>query len=167
MVQQPTRKPKLVLVVCHGNKFRSPLAEAIIAREIGPENVASRGFGLEGCRAAAKVRRYAARLGYDLENHRSCKVSAEDYEMAKIVLYMDSGNYKRIPPEVNAVCLGQYAGVSRIPDPAFLPKGPQTDEVLDLVVRAAKAFSVEWLAQQKPPAKSCSAEGICTVASCS
>jgi protein-tyrosine-phosphatase len=135
-----------VLVLCHGNVCRSPLAGAVLARVLGAVRVRTAGVkpGARGP-AAKKVREYAAARGHDLSAHRAREVTPDDYLWAGLVVYMDAGNRSRMSPHENPVCLATYAGCDRIPDPAFTPRGPKLTALLDLVVRAAEACGLREL----------------------
>lgn len=150
--KKPHAKPVLpnVLVVCHGNTHRSALAHAVLAGKLGDERVRSCGVkpGAKGP-AAKKVREWAATKGYDLSNHRAREVSEdllrwvnEDEDRpAGIILYMDGGNLLRLEtkhPGLELTCLAGYLDQTRIPDPAFIPRGPQLDTILELVVACSE-----------------------------
>lgn len=95
------------------------------------------------------MREYAAGLGYNLSGHRAMTVTSADLKWADVILYMDRGNRERaskvftMADHAKAKCLGTYAGVSRIPDPAFVKRGPELDRLLGLVVKAAEACGAE------------------------
>jgi len=114
--------------------------------------VRSRGLKARpGQLAAKKVRDYAQLRGYDLSNSRSTLLEAADVAWADVLLYMDTGNLRRLETagwQQEAVCLGQYVGAARIPDPNFLPRGPALNSVLDLVVAAAEAAGRTFLHAQ-------------------
>lgn len=149
-----------VLVVCHGNINRSALAAAVLraerpdweVREAALKSWQNDGWRPE--RAAKKMREAAALHGYDLEAHRSRPITEEDMDWADQVLFMDSGNFKRLlairpTPGLGRGWsnLGSFAGVDRIPDPAFMAKGsPQFDEVVPLIIRAAQEASKKLIA---------------------
>lgn len=157
---QPVRQAvSNVLVVCHGNICRSPLAWVVLVGELGAKHVRS-----AACKpyygkktpppAAKKIRDYATLHGYDLGQHRAKSVTPSDLLWADVVVYMDGGNLTRlklIPGFVgtNAKCLGEWVGLPRIPDPNFIPRGEKLNKVLDDVVLAAKRCA-EWV-KRKPP----------------
>lgn len=138
-----------MLVVCHGNICRSPLAGVALSRVLGEESVRSRGFGEEGKRAAKKVRVYAAEHGYDLENHRSQQVTQEDICWCSVCVYMDAGNLRRLirlkVPSDKLYCLGWALGQTRISDPNYVPKGSKTDKILDNILDAVS----KWLRERR------------------
>jgi protein-tyrosine-phosphatase len=109
--------------------------------------------------ASRKVREYAERLGYNLSQHRAVMVTTQDLRWADLILYMDTGNKERMgevcttEDHAKSRCLGHYVGKHRIPDPAFVPRGPELDALLGLVVRAAEACAAEVLGKTKTPRK--------------
>ncbi len=119
-----------VMVVCHGNINRSPLAEAVLKLYAGSAlDIRSSGFVNPNRRAAKKMRDAATERGYDLSGHRSQLATRESLLWADLILYMDGGNYKRLLGMLNggavnvvAKCLGEWSlpPQKRIPDPAFM-----------------------------------------------
>jgi len=139
-----------VLVVCKGNVCRSPLAEVVLADVLGPCRVRSRALTPSaGGPAALKVREYAARVGYSLEDHRACPLLDEDLAWADVILYMSEANLRGlelrdawpavVSRAVRVRSLGSYIGIDRIADPGFLPRGPRLEAVLGIVVQASLA----------------------------
>jgi protein-tyrosine phosphatase len=150
-----------VLVVCHGNINRSPLAAAVIRKE-RPDWEVREAALKSWCnpdwkpeRAAKKMRDAAAQHGYDLEDHRSRAITEEDMDWADQVIYMDGGNFDRLlairptpGPGRGWVNLASLVGRPRIPDPAFMAKGSaQFDEVVSLIIRAAQEATKKLIAQ--------------------
>ncbi|WP_243324111.1 low molecular weight protein-tyrosine-phosphatase [Geothrix sp. SG200] len=80
-----------ILVLCEGNHCRSPLAEALLRKALGPAvEVRSAGLGaLVAQPAHEETRRLAAELGLDLEPHRGHQVSPELIRDSDLVLVMD------------------------------------------------------------------------------
>lgn len=159
MVQKP-KMPRLnvpaetkVLVVCHGNICRSPLAGAVLAHALGAERVRDRGLSKDGQIVAKKIRDYAedhrlrqcGLIGADLNEHRSKVVTAEDMAWANIILYMDNANLAKLLtrgcPREKLHCLGHFIALPRIPDPNYMTKGPELDKVLGQVVEAARTVA--------------------------
>jgi len=88
----------LVLFVCYGNIFRSPVAEALMRRAAAlrpgsPVRVASAGL-LErsGKESPAEAQEVALELGVSLSDHRSATLSAEMVARADLVVIMDRRN---------------------------------------------------------------------------
>lgn len=136
--------PPNVLVLCHGNRFRSPLAGAVLSGLLGADRVRTAGVKPD-CkgRASPKVREYAETLDLDLNDHRSRTVTAEDFEWADVVVYMDEGNRTRAlamgASESKLVCLGD----PKIHDPGFLRRGPKLTAILDMIVARCRYLTTE------------------------
>lgn len=146
---------KHVLVVCHANRYRSPLAAAVLAGYSRLIMVRSAGFKQAGRSAAKCIREEAERRGLDLVEHCSDVVNPALLAWADIVLYMDGGNLKRLQalrpsgphPKQRWLCLGQFAkpAVRRIPDPAFVSaKSPEFRAIMDQIVDAAHNFALRY-----------------------
>jgi protein-tyrosine-phosphatase len=137
-----------VLVVCHGNINRSPVAAAVLAEAGVPFR--SRGLKPGGSnKPAGRIQKVAAAMGYDLSTHRATAVTQEDLDWADVILYMDSGNYDRlraanVPPAkllCLAACDSSYAKSATIRDPAFWRNGdPRIEQVVAQIIRCTKAF---------------------------
>lgn len=141
-----------LLVVCHGNICRSPLVSAVLLQQsIHIFHIRQGGLSDHtGRRAAKKIRDYCAKNSIDgLEEHRSRKITQDDVDWADKIIYMDSGNRKRLESYQGAIeksiCLGEYVGLSKIQDPNFIAKGPELDRLLNTIVQATNNFSRELL----------------------
>lgn len=119
----------MILAVCHGNINRSAAVGVILATQGVP--VASAGFVNPGRRMAKKMRE--ALGGYDfidqskIEAHRSQLVTEQLCQKANLILYMDSGNLRRLlekfPEHQNKFqCLGDYhePTLKSIADPNYM-----------------------------------------------
>ena len=85
-----------ILILCHGNKYRSPLCAAIL-KKVNPKlEVRSRGFRKDFARAAKPIREYAQSIGCNLEEHRSLEVEKDDLLWANLIIFMDPSNLKRL-----------------------------------------------------------------------
>lgn len=129
-----------ILVLCHGNKYRSPTCEVVL-KKLGME-VESAGFAYPKQRAAKSIRDTLRPFGYDLEEHRSRVVTKEMVDTADLILYMDGGNLKRLaaqfPYALNkARCLASYINKKRIPDPAFAPNPLEFSKIVDMIIAAS------------------------------
>jgi protein-tyrosine phosphatase len=84
-------RPKTLLVVCHGNICRSPMAAALLARELAALDVNVRSGGFIGFNrpAPAEAIGAAARYGLDLAEHRSRPVTAEVVRSADLIVVME------------------------------------------------------------------------------
>lgn len=131
-----------VLFVCHGNRFRSPFAAGYV-QTIAPElSVFSAGVRSPiGNFGAAKPARDAALIaGFSLDSHRASGVFAELINTMDLVLYMDSGNLRRLKAVVEYApyeCLGAYANATRIPDPSFCR---EKQPIWDLICKACRGL---------------------------
>lgn len=108
-----------VLVVCHGNKWRSPLAAELLRRRHPDWEVRGAGVGptaAHGWPAARPVRLFTG----GLDNHRSRLVTPEDLAWADRIICMDNGNLRRLRAlgvdEAKVTCWG-------VRDPAFTRVG--------------------------------------------
>ena len=83
--------PAAVLVVCHGNVCRSPLAAALLAAELAPAGVRveSAGFFTPNRRCPPEAVTVAARRGVDLSAHRSTLLTAALAHSADLIVVMD------------------------------------------------------------------------------
>lgn len=144
-----------ILILCHGNLNRSPLCAEVLRSELPPScrvRSAALKTGARPHRATKKMREAALDRGYDLEQHRAHEVAREDLEWADLVVYMDSGNKRRLDALLDieglskeCVCLASYANeptTKRIPDPNFTPgNSEQFQAVVDLVIKCSKRLS--------------------------
>lgn len=137
-----------MLVVCHGNVYRSPLAAAVLRTRLSFERVRSRGVAAVGGRPAALLCRKVGytnrdRVHHSLQRHRAAPLTRVDVERTTHVLYMDAGNLARLQsfgcvgPEL--VPLAKYLGEAYIPDPAF--QSPRdASKTLESVIEATLLF---------------------------
>jgi protein-tyrosine phosphatase len=90
--------PKTVLVVCHGNICRSPVAGALLARELAPSGIDVRSAGFIGFNRPAPPHAVAAaeRHGLELADHRSRLVTAEIARTADLVVVMEMSQQRTI-----------------------------------------------------------------------
>lgn len=127
-----------VLVVCHGNKWRSPLAAELLARVQPNWDIVSAGAGSvagEGHPWAVPVRE---RLKVPVSAHRSRMVTREMLGWADMIIYMDSGNRRRLiemgaePDKLR--CLATETPTIR--DPAFTRRNsPEMKAIFDQIER--------------------------------
>jgi len=88
----PTAK---ILVVCHGNIYRSPLVAVRLRELLGAgREITSAGFHPKGDRPSPEAHiKMSARLGVDLRQHRSRVVSDADLAAADLIVLMDQRNW--------------------------------------------------------------------------
>jgi len=84
-----------ILLVCHGNIYRSPLVAVRLRELLGPGRViTSAGFHPQGDRPSPEAHiNMSARLGVDLSQHRSRVVSDADLAAADLIVLMDQRNW--------------------------------------------------------------------------
>jgi protein-tyrosine phosphatase len=78
-----------VVVICSGNRFRSPLAEAVLRRQTEGLPVRVRSFGtmdLPSGHALSEALELAPGYGLDLMSHRSHPLAGEDLSGADLVI---------------------------------------------------------------------------------
>ena len=85
-------RPKTLLVLCHGNICRSPVAAALLDRELSPMGVEVQSAGFIGFNRRAPVDAVAAgqQCGVDLVNHRSRPVTAKMARGADLIVVMEA-----------------------------------------------------------------------------
>jgi protein-tyrosine phosphatase len=78
-----------LVVICSGNRFRSPIAEAVLRREADGLSVHVRSFGtmdLPSGHALSEALELAPGYGLDLMSHRSHPLAGEDLSCADLVI---------------------------------------------------------------------------------
>lgn len=82
-----------ILVVCHGNIYRSPFAERVLrqrlARAMLPGRVMSAGFIGPDRTCPPEAIAAAATLGIDLSDHRSRLLTQQDLDIASLIVVME------------------------------------------------------------------------------
>jgi len=84
-------RPKILLVMCHGNICRSPIAAALLRRELAPLGITVESAGFIGFNrpAPAEAVTAAERHSVDLSTHRSRLVTTALIRAADLVVVMD------------------------------------------------------------------------------
>lgn len=150
-------KPKRILFVCLGNICRSPAAEGVMQKFVENEGLGDRVFcdsagtygGHTGEKADARMRRAAAKRGYDLQSI-SRQIRSDDFDNFDMIITMDDSNYERVhrlAPSVEAAekiyrmtdfCVA-HPTATHVPDPYY--EGAEGFErVLDLLEDACKGL---------------------------
>lgn len=91
-------RPRSVLVVCHGNICRSPVAAALLARELETDGITVRSGGFAGFNRPAPPHAVAAaeRHGLNLAEHRSRLLTADVVRGADLIVVMEAGQQRLI-----------------------------------------------------------------------
>ena len=106
---------KNILVLCIGNICRSPLAQALLARELPQHTVWSAGLGaLVGQPADPFSIEVAAANGLDITSHRAQQVSSWLCQQTELILVMEQAHKIQLEQQFpvvrgKAFTLGQYA----------------------------------------------------------
>ncbi|HEV2672029.1 MAG TPA: hypothetical protein VGU74_13125 [Gemmatimonadales bacterium] len=84
-------RPTMLLVVCHGNICRSPLAAELLSRAVAPLGITVRSAGLIGFNRPAPAEALAAAEGHrvSLSDHRSALITAQLARGADLIIVMD------------------------------------------------------------------------------
>ena len=118
-----------ILILCHGNLCRSPMAEGYLRkllyeRGIGEVEVRSAGVGaLNGYPASEAAHEVGRRHGFSLEGHRARQVRIEDLRGADWVLVME--RYQQAAARQH---LGEEAGKVRLLGEYSKSGGPEVDD---------------------------------------
>src|SRR5260221_10627638 len=85
-------RPKTLLAMCHGNICRSPLAAALLGRELATLGIEVKSAGFIGFNRPAPDEAVAAAQahGVDLADHRSSIATAELVRGADLIVVMDA-----------------------------------------------------------------------------
>ncbi len=122
---------RTILTVCSGNLCRSPMAEYLLRSALAKEgvtdiDVASAGVAAyEGEKALAHTRSFMASQGYDLEPHRTRRLTREMIDEAELILLADRSHLASammIAPEASEkfvlmATLDPHADSDEIADP--------------------------------------------------
>lgn len=114
-----------VLVLCHGNLFRSPFVESLLAANIPELRITSAGIhAADQHTSPDRAIRLAAEFGVDLNAHRTTPISAEILSAADLILVMEGAQraeLARLHPDVKSKVrvLGDFldSRPRELPDP--------------------------------------------------
>jgi protein-tyrosine phosphatase len=124
--------PRTILVVCHGNLCRRPLAAGLLRRELDGRGIRVESAGFVGFDhpPPAEALAAAARRGIDLSGHRSRPLARPLAVAADLVVVMDAAQGRAVcdrfgcSPEA-VVVLGdldpERIATRKIPDPVSQP----------------------------------------------
>ena len=89
-------RPSHVLVVCHGNIWRSPVGGALLARELAPLGIEVQTAGFIGFNRPAPPEAIAAaqRHAIDLASHRSRPITAALLRATDLIVVMDPAQHR-------------------------------------------------------------------------
>lgn len=134
----------MILVLCHGNYMRSPACEAVLKKH-GLKTI-SAGFRPRANHAARLIREIMEARGYSLEDHVPKMVTQEMIDKAKLIVYMDGGQRRRLSEFLvdyaKTVCLASYLGKARILDPAF--NRASVHSIIDDIIEASTRLALEY-----------------------
>jgi len=137
-----------ILFVCTGNTCRSPLAEAIAARELeqrGWDHVSVDSAGTSavwGAAASEGSRAAAAAIGLDLSGHRSQPVTRELVQSADIILGMTPDHVESVEAmgeDTKVSLLSEFIDGPEAGEPVADPIGGGPDEYAETRDRIARA----------------------------
>ncbi len=138
-----------ILTLCVGNICRSPLAQALLARELPEHHVRSAGLSaMVGYPADPEVLRLAKEQGLELQAHRAQQVSSVMCQQAELILVMEQEHktqLEQLYPQVRGKVfrLGLY-GKFDIADPYR-----QTSEAFDTAFQGIAQGIALWLPRIK------------------
>jgi protein-tyrosine phosphatase len=92
------RRPRTVLAVCHGNICRSPVAAALLTRELAALGIKVQSAGFIGFNRPAPAEAVAAaeRHAVNLSDHRSRLMTADLVRAADLIVVMDTAQRRLV-----------------------------------------------------------------------
>jgi len=91
-------RPRKLLAVCHGNICRSPVAAALLERELAPLGIEVGSAGFIGFNRPPPLEAVAAAAGHgvDISEHRSRLLTADLARSADLILVMEPGQQRLV-----------------------------------------------------------------------
>jgi protein-tyrosine phosphatase len=91
-------RPGTVLVLCYGNICRSPIAAALLRRELEPLGIAVRSAGMVGFNRPSPPEAVSAATRYDVDlaAHRSTLMTADLVRRAELIVVMEAGQARQV-----------------------------------------------------------------------
>ena len=138
-----------ILTLCVGNICRSPLAQALLARELPKHQVRSAGLNaLVGYPADPAVIQIAQEHGFDLGGHRAQQVTSVMCQQAELILVMEQEHktqLEQLYPQVRGKVfrLGLFSEFD-IADPYRQPR-----EAFDTAYEGIAQGVADWLTRIK------------------
>ena len=95
---QARTRPKTLLVICHGNICRSPVAAGLLRRALAPTGIAVESAGLIGFNRPAPPEAVGAAAchGLDLSAHRSRLATVDLVRTADLIVVMELSQQRQI-----------------------------------------------------------------------
>jgi protein-tyrosine-phosphatase len=90
------RRPRSILVVCHGNVCRSPYLHAVLQRAFSDVAVSSAGFIGRDRAVPGLSLEVSARRGIDLSRFRSRVLTLANVQWADLIIVMDAGQARYV-----------------------------------------------------------------------
>lgn len=134
-----------ILVVCTGNICRSPLAEALLRRDLPDKRVASAGIGaLQGHPVDGTAKILAEEEGLEVSSHCARQIDSTMIRAHELILVMEAGQAawiaRRFPHAQGRVfLLGHWADKAEVPDPYR-----RSTEVFRAAFKLIERFSEQW-----------------------
>ncbi len=146
-------RPKTLLALCHGNICRSPVAAALLGRELATLGIEVKSAGFIGFNRPAPDEAVAAAQahGVDLADHRSSIATADVVRGADLIVVMDPDQRRLVCERfgrrtTDVVVLGDFdpapVETRTIRDPVNESQGV-FEQVYERIARCVRAFVSE------------------------